>query len=48
MQCTHREIHSQGEALGEDYMEVEGDKLCGGQVVRTLEEEHRVTERIRG
>ena len=48
MQCTHREIHSQGEALGEDYMEVEGDKLCGGQVVRTLEEEHRVTERVRG
>ena len=29
-------------------MEVEGDKLCEGQVVRTLKGEYRVTEGVRG
>ena len=34
--------------MGEDCIEVEGDKLCEGQVVRTLKGEYRVTEGVRG
>jgi len=37
-------MHSPGKVLEGDYMEVEGDKSCGEQEVRTLEEEHRATE----
>ena len=35
-------------ALGEGHIEVEGDKLCRGQVVRTLEGECRTTRENRG
>jgi len=40
MQHTYREMHSPGEALGKDHIEVKGNKLCGGQMVRTLEGEN--------
>jgi len=41
-------MHSQGEVLEGDHIEVEGDKLYRGPGVRTLEEEHRATKGNRG
>jgi len=43
---THREMRSPGEVLEGDHIEVEGDKSCGGQEVRTLEKEHRCCENL--
>jgi len=34
--------------IEKNYIEVERDKLCRGQVVRTLKEKHRTTEENRG
>ena len=48
MWYTHRKMHSPGEALGEDCMEVERNNLCREQVVRTLEKKHRTTREDRG
>jgi len=41
-------MHSPVEALEKGCMKVEGDKLCRGQIVRTLEREHRTTGENRG
>ena len=41
-------MHSPGETLGEDHIEVEGDKLCRGQKIKTLEGECRTTGENRG
>jgi len=40
-------MHSLGKTFGKDCMEVEGDKLCKGQIVRTLKEEYRTTKKNR-
>jgi len=34
--------------IEKNHIEVERDKLCRGQVVRTLKEKHRTTEENRG
>jgi len=39
---------SLGEALGEDHIKKEEVRLCRGQGVRTLKEEHRITKGDRG
>jgi len=41
-------MYSPVEALEKGYMKVEGDKLCRGQVVRTLERKHKTTGENRG
>ena len=41
MWYAHREICSLEKTLVEDYIGEKKNKLCGGQGVRTLEEEHK-------
>ena len=48
MQYAYRKMHSPGEVLERDHMEVERDKLYEEQGVRTLEEEHRTIRGDRG
>jgi len=48
MQHIYREMYSPGEALVEDHIEKEENRLYKGQKIKTLEKKHKTIEKDRG